>query len=245
MSYCKKTVKAGSVIDVMEYHTARYGAPGQKREKKRKATPEQMAKANQRNKARKCWHQILENFRIGDYFISLTYREEERPPDMEAAKQDFSKFIRKLKREYRKRGHDLKWIRNIEVGSRGAWHVHLIANRIPEGMDLIMKLWPHGRVTASGMYSEGRFRKLADYITKGPVSEPRIRESNYSTSRNLITPVPQVKHYLRYRTWRTIRIPKGYYLDPESIEEGINPWTGYPYRNYVLVKDDYNRRMLC
>ena len=47
MSYCKKTVKAGSVIDVMEYHTARYGAPGQKREKKRKATPEQMAKAEE------------------------------------------------------------------------------------------------------------------------------------------------------------------------------------------------------
>ena len=216
MSYCKRIVKAGSVIDVIEYHTARYGAPGQKREKRRKATPEEMAKANQRNKERQCWYLILANFMTGDYFLTLTYREQERPEDME--------------------------LRNIEVGTRGAWHVHMITNRIRGGLDIILKEWKHGRVQSQTMYAEGRFRDLAKYITKGQGNDQRLRESNYSTSRNLIRPVPEVRRYEKYKTWRKMRIPKNYYVDPDSIVEGINPWTGYPYRKYVLVKDDYAMR---
>lgn len=245
MSYCKRIVKAGSVIDVLEYHTARYGAPGQKREKRRKATPEEMAKANRRNKERRCWHLILANFTTGDYFLTLTYREQERPKDMDMAKNDFRRFINRVKKRYRQKGHELKWIRNIEVGTRGAWHVHMIANRIKGGLDIIMEEWNHGRIQTQTMYADGRFAKLAKYITKSPGDEQRLQESNYSTSRNLIRPVPEVKHYARYKTWRKIRKPKDYYLDPDSIEEGINPWTGYPYRRYVLVKDDYESRMLC
>ena len=242
MSYCKRIVKAGSVIDVIEYHTARYGAPGQKREKKRKATPEEMARANQRNKERQCWYLILANFLPGDYFLTFTYKESERPTDMEEAKQDFRKFIGRVKKRYRKKGADLKWIRNIEVGTRGAWHVHMIANRIPGGLDIIMEEWTHGRVQTQTMYADGRFRKLAKYVTKSPGSEQRLQGSNYSTSRNLIRPVPEIRRYERYKTWRKIRVPQRYYLDPDSVEEGINPWTGYPYRRYVLVKDDYAMR---
>ena len=242
MSYCKRIVKAGSVIDVIEYHTARYGAPGQKREKRRKATPEEMAKANQRNKERQCWYLILANFMTGDYFLTLTYREQERPEDMEQAKNDFRKFITRVKKLYRREGYDLKWVRNIEVGTRGAWHVHMITNRIRGGLDIILKEWKHGRVQSQTMYAEGRFRDLAKYITKGQGNDQRLRESNYSTSRNLIRPVPEVRRYERYKTWRKMRIPKNYYVDPDSIVEGINPWTGYPYRKYVLVKDDYAMR---
>lgn len=244
MSYCKKLYRIGNVIDVSEYHTARYGAPGQKRQKKDKATPEEMEKANQRTKTRKAWHKILANFTKGDYYITLTYRPAARPEDMQQAKKDFGAFMRIVRREYRKRGSDVKWIRNIEVGSRGAWHVHMIINAIRGGLDIIANAWKHGWIKSEGMYEDGRYKKLASYITKGPRTDQRLKESNYSSSRNLITPVPQVKHYLHYKTWRTIRIPKGYHLEGE-VEEGINPWTGYPFRNYMLVKDGYESRLLC
>ena len=233
------------MIDVIEYHTARYGAPGQKREKKRKATPEEMARANQRNKERQCWYLILANFMIGDYYLTLTYRKSDRPGDMEEAKKDFRSFISRVKKRYRQKGHELKWIRNTEVGTKGAWHVHMIANRIRGGLDIFLEEWNRGRVETLTLYAEGRFRDLAKYVTKSPKSDPRQKETSYSTSRNLIRPVPEIRHYERYKTWRKIRKPKNYYLDPESIEEGINPWTGYPYRKYVLVKDDYESRMLC
>ena len=54
--------------------------------------------------------------------------------------------------------------------------------------------------------------------------------------------MPEIRRYERYKTWRKIRVPKKYYLDPDSVEEGINPWTGYPYRKYILIKDDYVMR---
>ncbi|MFR4634086.1 MAG: hypothetical protein ACLT8I_16435 [Blautia faecis] len=35
---------------------------------------------------------------------------------------------------------------------------------------------------------------------------------------------------------RMPKAPKGYYVDPESIEVGINPITHYAYRHYTLIK---------
>ena len=56
MAYKKKTWEFRRAIEVMEYHTARYGAPGQKREKKKKPTKEDMEKVNQYTKERKAKH---------------------------------------------------------------------------------------------------------------------------------------------------------------------------------------------
>lgn len=261
MSYCKRIYKAGPVIDVLEYHTARYGAPGEKREEKRKATPEEMAKANQRAKERKAWHKILANFRDGDYFFTFTYRPEMKPVDMMQAKKDFTGFIRGIRKEYRKRGIELKWIRNIERGNKGAWHVHVIINA-PEGVQEAAELrgwieneWEERfgnadcrRLDRRKKPERGPFRRLAEYITKSggikPETGPVPKETNYSASRNLVIPHPETKHYLSYRTWRKIRVPKGYAPDPVIVDEGINPCTGFRYRNYVLVKEEYGRRLL-
>ena len=42
MAYKKKTYKLRAGIEVEEYHSAKYGAPGQERRPKKKLTPEQM-----------------------------------------------------------------------------------------------------------------------------------------------------------------------------------------------------------
>ena len=47
MSYTGKRWYFKNAIEVEEYHTARYGAPGQERVKRRKATPEEMERVNQ------------------------------------------------------------------------------------------------------------------------------------------------------------------------------------------------------
>lgn len=235
MAYIQKKYRFPHAVEVEEYHTARYGAPGQKRQPKAKPTQEQIERQNQRIKEKKCRRKLRAYFEVNDYFVTLTYRKDERPPDMKKAAKDFGRFIRKLREAYRKRGRELRWIRNIEVGTKGAWHVHLVINRIPDADLLIRKAWPHGRVTHQLLYEKGEFRELAAYITKSPKTDSRLRDTSYSSSRNMPIPEPE-KKLIHWKTWRKIKIAEGYYLDKQSLHEGINPVTGYPYRSYTLIK---------
>ena len=235
MAYQKKTYRFPNAIEVEEYHSARYGAPGQVRQKRKKKTSEQMDQINQRNKEKRARRKLRQHFQVNDYFSVLTYRKECRPPDMETAKKHYTEFVRKVRREYQKRGCDLKWIRNIEVGTKGAWHIHMCINRIPDTDLIITKCWTHGRVTHQLLYEKGEFRDLARYITKTPKTDPRLRETSYSTSRNLPLPEPEKKTYPFWKTWRKIRIPNGYFLDQDSFYEGTDP-AGYKCRLYTLLR---------
>lgn len=240
MAYLRKTYRFANAIEVEEYHSARYGAPGQGRMPKQKPTPEQIQKKNQKKKEDTCRRKLRSHFSEHDMYVTLTYKKEERPPDMEAAKQDFGRLIRKLRKEYRDLGHDLKWIRNIEVGTRGAWHIHMVLNRIRDADIILQRLWTHGAVHIQLMNTDGEFRKLARYLTKTPATDPRLKEANYSTSRNLPVPDPE-KKILAGKTWtQKPHIPEGWYLDKESFWEGVNPVTGFPSRHYSLLR--YHRR---
>lgn len=234
----------------MEYHNCKYGAPGQPRQKKKKPTPAEIEKVNQYNRERKARLKLRQYFDVNDYYTDLTYRVPERPPDMERAKKDFEKFIRKVRREYQKRNAKLYWMRNIEVGTRGGWHIHLVINRIPDTDVILAKAWEHGKVISQLMYAVGEFRKLASYITKTPKTDKRLVEADYSTSRNMSIKPPEEKIFYHWKTFGRyrepedrdpidkdyhIRIPKGFYLDKESYHEGTNPF-GFPYRTYTLLR---------
>ena len=240
MAYMKKIYRFANAIEVQEYHSGRYGAPGMGRQKKQKPTPEQIKKKNQRHKTDVCRRKLRSHFDANDMYITLTYARDARPPDMERAKEDFNRLIRKLRKEYRDLGHELKWIRNIEVGTRGAWHIHMVISRIRDADILVQRLWNHGAVHIQLLNTDGEFRKLAEYMTKTPLTDPRLKEANYSTSRNLPIPEPE-KKVMAGKTWKQKpRIPEGWYLDKESFWEGINPVTGYPSRHYSLLR--YHRR---
>lgn len=236
MSYTKNIYEFNNAIEVEERHTYRYRSPGMKREKKKKLTPAQMKAVNQKNKEKTCRRKLRKHFEENDYFVCLTYEKEKRPSDMTEAKRDFSDAMKAIRREYGKAGYKVKWIRNIEVGTKNGWHVHLVINRIPDTDLILRKAWKKGKVICQLMYEKGEFKDLAAYITKTPETDKRLRETSYSTSRNLPLPEAKKKTYVRWRTWNKIRIPKGYYLDKDSVHEGNNPVTGYPYREYTLLK---------
>lgn len=236
MSYTKNIYEFNNAIEVEERHTYRYRSPGMKREKKKKLTPAQMQAVNQKNKEKNCRRKLRKHFKENDYFVCLTYEKEKRPSDMTEAKKDFSDAMKVIRREYGKVGYKVKWIRNIEVGTRNGWHVHLVINRIPDTDLILRKAWKKGKVICQLMYEKGGFKDLAAYITKTPETDKRLRETSYSTSRNLPLPEPKKRTYARWKTWNKIRIPKGYYLDKDSVHEGNNPVTGYPYREYTLLK---------
>ena len=61
----KYELRHGDVIDIEEFHDGNYGAPGEKRNKKKKPTKEDMQKANAINKAKRARQRLLEYFFTG------------------------------------------------------------------------------------------------------------------------------------------------------------------------------------
>lgn len=234
--YIRKIYRFKNAIEIEEHRDAGHGAPGKKRKEKEKPTREQVEKVNQYVKEKRARHRLRTYFKTEDYFTTLTYRIEERPESMETAKKQFTNFINKVRREYRKRGAALYWMRNIEVGTKNGWHVHLIVNRIQDTDIILKRAWPYGRVISELLYEKGEFAKLAAYITKTSKTDPRLRESSYAPSRNMPLPEPEVRYYKRWKNWRKVNIPEGYYLDEDSFFEGVNPITEFMFRRCTLLK---------
>jgi len=246
MAYKKKVWRFKNAIEVMEYHTGRYGAPGQKRNKKEKPTPDQVKRYNQKRKETVCRHKLREHFEENDLFIALTYAKDKRPEDMQQAKKDFALFARKVSARYKKAGEIAKWIRNIEVGTKGAWHVHVVLNRIPDADVIVKECWPHGKVWYELLYERGEYRDLAAYITKTPETDPRLKEASYSTSRNLPVRDPEEVTIFRWQTWpEELRIrkdtAKNWDIDRESLYESVNRY-GHRFRQYTLIRRKEKRK---
>ena len=242
--------------DSVEYEykfAGNYGAKGEKRAKRRKATPEQMKRQNQWIRETKVRRLIKANFRPGDLWETLKYPKGTRKPFADVV-DDMSEFLKQMRKEYRSRGQPFKWVNRIEIGARGGIHMHIIINRRQgePGTDLVVqRIWEGitgGCVNHQNLYAAGGYKNLAKYLTK-PVNEEQEKQLSlfepeeqkkmlrYSSSRNLIRPEPEVKKYRR-RTVRKmveegIRPQPGYYIDPESVYYGINPYNGTTYLKYT------------
>lgn len=240
MAYKKRVWRFMNAIEVEEYHTARYGAPGERRKKKENPTPEEMEKINRKLREKNCRRKLRANFDVNDYFITLTYTRDQRPADMAEAKKDFTKFVRAVRKEYASQVIPLKWIRNIEVGTKNGWHIHLVMNRIPETDMIVARAWKKGKVHFQLLNEWREFHDLAAYITKTPKTDPRLKESSYSASRNLPVPEPEEKVIIRWETWKgepklRKNRAKDWYIDPASVHEGVNKF-GYRYRSYTMLR---------
>lgn len=174
---------------------------------------------------------------------------------MAQAKKDWRKLMEKVAGVFKKNGVPLRWIRNIEAGTKGAWHIHAVVKELPPGSvgpdgkpttaaRLIQRVWQKrmgfGRVDIQFLQED--VERLADYITKTPESSKgtghQVSESHCSASRNMPLPEPEVRQYSRWKTFvdRDIKVPKGWILDKGSVRESINPFTGYPRREYRLMR---------
>lgn len=242
----KYTYRNEEVIDIEEFHDGRYGAPGEKRAKRAKPTKEQMQKVNAWNRTKRCRQRMLEYIREGDIFATWTYEVKNRPEDMKAALKDFKKAMEKVRKEFKKRGYECFWFRNIEQGTKGAWHIHLVMNECGDTAGILQRAWKKGGTWSieirNSKYYDEDFAKLASYMTKdehttkekkdGSKGKPRLKAANYSISRNMPLPEPKVD---KLRRWKKEPKPKkGYYI--AKIFEGINPVTGYKYRRYTMIR---------
>lgn len=245
IGYIRDIWDCGDTAEVEEKHTGKYGAPGQLRGKKRKATKEEISRQNQWKKERDVRRAIKWNFNANDYWITITYRKKQRPT-WQQMRDDMRKLIRKVRERYRILGFEMKYFYRLGIGKQGGPHMHILVNRIvagQQGTDTIFsQMWDKGHVNFRTTYEAGGFKDLARYITK-PLEEWEPEDlKRYSPSRNLIRKEPKQKVINRRSLIdkmgqvRYPKAPKGYYIDPDSVRMGINPITGFPYRHYTIVK---------
>ena len=228
-----------------------YGAKGEKRAPRKKATPEQIRAQNHRNKVKRLRREIKANFEEGDLWCTIKYPKGTRKTT-EEYKKDTKAFLDACRSEYKKRGSPFKYIYRLEVGKRGGVHIHMICNRLepekgkPDTDKILQKAWKHGRINFESLYDAGGYQSLAEYMVKQPEDdkqlsmfdmEERKTYRKISSSRNLIRPEPEVKEYKR-RTIKSIALDPpdatpGYWVDKESIRQGVNLFTGLSYCSYI------------
>lgn len=258
MAYWKDTWKFPDSIEHEYKFAGKYGAKGEKRAKKKKITKEQIANQNQQNREKRMRRLMKENFSPGDLWTTLKYSAGTRK-EIKEVDRDREKFLSAMRRAYAKRGQPFKYIYRIEIGAKGGIHIHMVINRLDGDTDLlIQEKWPHGRVNFENIYKSGGYKDLAAYIVKQPNEEQNEQLSLFpeeerkkliktGSSRNLVRPEPERKKYTR-RTMRKVieEGPKptpGYYIDKDSIVQGVNPYTGMSYLYYTEYRlKEWSRR---
>lgn len=234
MPYIRETCVAGRTIEMEKKYSSRFSLGTVKRSANTKATPEDVMRVNERN-AEKALRRVLNhNFGMGDLHLVLTYSGDE--PSQEQAKQDLNTFKRKLAAIFRKQGKVLKWVAVTEYKHKRIHH-HIVCSSI-DTRDLIA-IWPHGHIRPSFLDNTGNYRKLAAYLIKETSKTFRDPESvtkkRYSCSRTIVK--PEVKReIIPSREWTEDPAPvAGYYIDKDSLREGVHELTGYPYQEYTMV----------
>ena len=234
--YRRTTYDCGRVIDVQCYYPGNYGAPGKPRAKKQKRTPEEIERQNYTNRVNKVKRLIITNFSKGDWHLVLNYRKNERPETIEKAADNLRKFLDAVRKALKKAGLTFRYIGVTEIGKKGqALHHHLIIENIREVdiVELVKRCWKYGNTFWSAMYEEGEFEQLASYIVK---KETKVGKwSSYTRSRGNLKEPKRESEIKKRRCWpETPWVKKGYELIKDSLYDGLNPVTGYPYRHYSM-----------
>lgn len=217
MAYYREICKTGNVIEVRKTISYVESAKGKKRAKKLHPTLKAVAKNNERSAERTLRRRINTNFGPDDLHITLTYKDE--PPDPEAAKKEIEKFLRRLRREFRKQGRELKYIWVTEYQKKKIHH-HLIINRIDYA--IVRKLWEYGRIRFVPLENDGQYDKLASYLIKETSktfkTEKGAGGKRWNQSRNL-KPYDELKREkIRAKEWRKEPVPfKGYMLEKDKV----------------------------
>lgn len=118
-----------------------FQAPGQRRKKSR-PTRDIQARINQRDAERKFARIAHTNFTQEDLALDLTVRE---PMEAEEAVKKLRAYLRRIRRQYRKAGTELKYLYITERGAAsGRVHFHLIINAGPMSRDELEEAWGTG-----------------------------------------------------------------------------------------------------
>lgn len=236
MAVVEKRIKAGRTVTVLQGQR-RTGRKGPREKRKNGTTPAQK-EGNLRRATQMLGWLMAENFKDGDLLVTLDYKKENRPEGSDRMQKDFKNFYDRLKRRLKKLGMPPpKYIRVMEVGKKGAWHHHLVMQETD--LKLLRECWQQGGIHVDPLYTDGNYRKIAEYFVK---YAKRTMETEEKETKKLWYPSQRLKKptigkpkMIKSRELGQIRIPKGYYLDRDSVRRGISGYDGHETFCYTLV----------
>ena len=109
---------------------------------------------------------------------------------------------------------------------------------------MVRRLWKFGRQDFKFLDDTGQYKDLAAYLIKETSKTYKENDGGhkqrYSCSRNLIMPTPKTEIVKKAAKWLPDPKPiKGYYIDKDTVYNGVDPFTGREYQHYTMVKLDY------
>lgn len=249
MPYVEAITEAGQTVEIERYYTSRYNRKNETRRARSRPTPEEMQRVNTKHAEKKLRRLMNANFGCNDFHVVLPYIHHpgEDYRTREEMKADIARFLRQIRKAYRRNGKELKYIHVMEIGSRGSRHHHLVINNID--VAAVMAAWPYARAQIFPLDDSGQYGKLAAYFIKYSSThlkddtEAKLQGKRWNCSRNLIRPQTKIK-IISNRSWfRTeAKVPskyaKEYYLDKESVSCGVSSeeYFGYGYLRFTLIR---------
>lgn len=238
MPYMKMTCRAGRTKEIARFYTYWLQPKGRKRSKRVNPTSERQKKINDRHLVKRLTRLLNANFNGECWYITFDYKKEERPGSVEELHRHEQKLLRDLRKVYKKAGSIFKYVWTAEVGERGGAHIHMVVS--PIDIRLLRNIWPYGWTTIKPMEKSGQYRRLAEYFIKyfqkTRKTNEQIQKKSYNPSKNLVRPVAKTKPMKGNTFSREIKVPSGWYLDKDSLREGITE-DGYEFIYYTLIKE--------
>lgn len=237
--YIKRTVRAGRIVEIEKYSSARYGHRGGHRAANSQPTPAGQAAANARRATARLRWLLNENFTDGDLHAVLTYRPGDRPDEADA-RQHMEKLLRILRKTARQSGTVLRYVHTTEYRN-AAIHHHMILSGVT--LEQLRQAWTHGGVHVTPLYG-GDYAALAAYLIKETAKTFREGRKDgegaapygkrWCASRNLRKPKIRVE-VVPAESWTEHPRPlKGYQIVPDSVETGTNEENGLPWTRYRM-----------
>ena len=125
--YIERRWNCGAVVDVQKVMPRRQ-IPKGKRAPRQNPTPQAVAAYNEKLARWKLSRILNAAFGLGDQHLILTYRQEDRPAAPEGAKARVRDYLGQVRRFFRARGLELKYVHVPAVSKRGVPHHHLVLN---------------------------------------------------------------------------------------------------------------------
>lgn len=193
----------------------------------RKCCSEAQQCMNDRKAVRRFKLLMAANFSPGDYVATLTYSDLALPatPDL-AKKKHLKPFIRRLRKEFQKRGFaNLKYM-HVTEGLHGDHriHHHIILPGVPDLFDLVRRSWSRNGNVSFDRIGVDAYDAWSSYLTKEPRDKGRFRLGDRMWIPSMNLTKPTVKTYdvendfvfippdgTQVRSNNTIRYEMGWY----------------------------------